>query len=81
MLSDLPIGRDLRRFRRISAMKQCHAAKLLQVSQGTASRWESGELRPEPRHRAEIEDLIRANTNSDADAALKTLVLTSSQAV
>lgn len=62
-------------------MKQGHAAELLQVSQGTVSRWESGDLHPEAHHRARIEGLIRANANSDADAALKRLILTSSEAV
>jgi transcriptional regulator with XRE-family HTH domain len=78
MIHDLPIGRSLRRFRRLNAMKQGHAAELLQVSQGTVSRWESGEVQPDGHHRMHIENLIRAKVGSQADAALKRLVLTSS---
>lgn len=62
-------------------MKQSHAAERLQVSQGTVSRWESGEVDPEAHHRVRIEELIRANASSDADAALRRLILTSSEAV
>lgn len=62
-------------------MKQGHAAELLEVSQGTVSRWESGEVQPEPRHRERIATLIRANVGSDADAALKRLVASSCQPV
>lgn len=81
MQLDLPVGRALRRFRRLSGMKQSHAAEVLKVSQGTVSRWENGTLAPDPAHRAGIEALIRANVSSDSDAALRRLVLTSSQAV
>ena len=62
-------------------MKQGYAAELLKVSQSTISRWESGELDPDADHRSRIENLIRANSSFDADAALKRLILTSSQAV
>lgn len=59
-------------------MKQGHAAQLLQVSQGTVSRWECGELHPDAQHRSCIEALIRANVDTDSDAGIKRLVLTSS---
>lgn len=62
-------------------MKQGHAAEVLRVSQGTVSRWESGEVEPDAHHRSSIEALIRANASPDADAALKRLVLTSTQPV
>jgi transcriptional regulator with XRE-family HTH domain len=62
-------------------MKQGHAAELLLVSQGTVSRWESGEIDPDAQHRSRIQALIRANANSDSDAALRRLILSSSQAV
>lgn len=78
---DLPVGRALRRFRRLSGMKQSHAAEILNVSQGTVSRWESGALLPDSFHRGKIETLIRANANSGSDAALRRLVLTSTQEV
>ena len=78
MPHDLPIGRALRRFRRLSGMKHRHAAELLQVSQGTVSRWESGEAHPDVEHRRGIEMLIRANASTSSDAALKRLVITSS---
>ena len=62
-------------------MKQGHSAELLRVSQATVSRWESGELQPDAHHRSCIEALIRANADTDSDAALRRLILTSSQAV
>lgn len=62
-------------------MKQSYAAEVLKVSQGTVSRWESGAVLPDPIHRAQIETLIRANVSSHCDAALRRLVLTSSQEV
>ncbi len=81
MIHDLPIGRALRRFRRLNGIKQGHFAELLAVSQGSVSRWESGTHEPDALHREKIAALIAAHTGDDTDAALKTLVETSSQAV
>ncbi|WP_447756821.1 helix-turn-helix domain-containing protein [Sphingopyxis fribergensis] len=81
MIHDLPVGRALRRFRRLNAIKQGHVAELLGVSQGSVSRWESGTHEPDAFHREEIAALIAAQTGNDADAALKRLVETSTQAV
>lgn len=81
MIHDLPIGRALRRFRRLNAIKQGHFAELLGVSQASVSRWESGTHEPETIHRDKIVELIAAQTGRDADAALKRLVETSTQAV
>ena len=81
MIHDLPIGRALRRFRRLNAIKQGHFAELLGVSQASVSRWESGTHEPETIHRDKIIELIAAQTGGDADAALKRLVETSTQAV
>lgn len=81
MIHDLPIGRALRRFRRLNAIKQGHFAELLGVSQASVSRWESGTHEPETIHRDKIVELISAQTGGDADAALKRLVETSTQAV
>lgn len=81
MIHDLPIGRALRRFRRLNAIKQGHFAELLGVSQASVSRWESGTHEPDAAHREKIAALIAAQTGSDADAALKRLVETSTQAV
>lgn len=81
MTQDLPIGRALRRFRRLNAIKQGHFAELLGVAQASVSRWESGTHEPDAAHREKIAALIAAQTGSDADAALKRLVETSTQAV
>ncbi|HET6524791.1 helix-turn-helix transcriptional regulator [Sphingopyxis sp.] len=81
MTQDLPIGRALRRFRRLNAIKQGHFAELLGVAQASVSRWESGAHEPDAAHREKIAALIAAQTGSDADAALKRLVETSTQAV
>lgn len=81
MPHELPIGRALRRFRRLNGVKQSHLAEVLQVTQATVSRWESGVLVPDPAHRGRIETLIRARTGNDADAALCRLIQTSSLAV
>ena len=81
MIHDLPIGRALRRFRRLNAVKQGHLAELLAVSQGTVSRWESGEHEPDEIHRERIAALIAARAGEGGDAAIKRLVETSSQAV
>jgi transcriptional regulator with XRE-family HTH domain len=77
MLHDLPVGRALRRFRRLNGIKQGHVAELLAVSQAAVSRWESGVHEPEAHQRERILDMIAANASNDADAALKRLIETS----
>lgn len=77
MIPDLPIGRALRRFRRLNGVKQGDVAERLGVSQGSVSRWESGGQEPEPAHRARIAAMIAAQCGSDGDAALKRLVSSS----
>jgi transcriptional regulator with XRE-family HTH domain len=77
MLHDLPVGRALRRFRRLNGIKQGHVAELLAVSQAAVSRWESGIHEPEAHQRTRILDLIAANASNDADATLKRLIETS----
>ncbi|MDC7809419.1 XRE family transcriptional regulator [Sphingomonas koreensis] len=74
MLHDLPLGRALRRFRRLNGIKQGHVAELLAVSQAAVSRWESGIHEPEAHQRERILDLIAANASNDADATLKRLI-------
>ncbi|TFI57322.1 XRE family transcriptional regulator [Sphingomonas parva] len=81
MLSELPIGLALRRFRRLNRVKQSAVAGLLGVSQGCVSRWESGAHRPEAAQRARIVRLISAAVGSDHDAALRRLVETSQHPV
>lgn len=81
MIPDLPVGRALRRFRRLNGIKQGHVAELLDVSQGSVSRWESGAHEPETCHRDRIVAMIAANANNDADAALRRLVSSSTLAV
>lgn len=81
MILDLPAGRALHRFRRLNSIKQGHIAELLNVSQGTVSRWESGAHEPEIHHRKRIFAMIAARANNDADAALRRLVCSSTMAV
>lgn len=81
MLRDIPMGPALRRFRRLNGIKQGDFAERLSVSQGTVSRWENGTHEPDAPHREKISDFIAAHAANDADAALKRLVETSSQAV
>ena len=74
---DLPLGRALRRFRRLNGIKQGHVAELLSVSQAAVSRWESGVHEPEPHQRERIREIIAAKANNNADATLKRLIETS----
>jgi transcriptional regulator with XRE-family HTH domain len=74
MISDLPIGVALRRFRRLNMVKQSAVAETLGVSQGCVSRWESGAHRPDSAQRDRIVQLIAASAGNDQDAALKRLV-------
>jgi transcriptional regulator with XRE-family HTH domain len=77
MIADLPVGRALRRFRRLNGIKQGHVAELLGVSQGSVSRWESGTHEPEAWQRDRIVEFIAAHAGNDADVALKRLVTSS----
>lgn len=81
MILDLPVGRALRRFRVFNGIKQGHVAELLGVSQGSVSRWESGEHEPEALHRDRVFELIAAGATNDADAALRRLVSSSTTEV
>jgi transcriptional regulator with XRE-family HTH domain len=74
MISELPIGLALRRFRRLNMVKQSAVAERLGVSQGCVSRWESGAHRPEAAQRDRIVQLIAASAGNDQDAGLKRLV-------
>lgn len=76
-----PIGQALRRFRRTNGMKQEHLAELLNVSQGTVSRWESGAHEPEIAQRHRILDIVAAHADNDSDLAIRRLVEQSSAAV
>jgi transcriptional regulator with XRE-family HTH domain len=78
VLKELPIGRALRRFRRLNAIKQSHAAEVFNVSQATISRWESGAHEPEMEQRQRITAMIAAHPGTAADGALKRLIETSS---
>jgi transcriptional regulator with XRE-family HTH domain len=74
MVSELPIGLALRRFRRLNMVKQSAVAERLGVSQGCVSRWESGVHRPDLAQRERIVRLIAASPGNDRDSALKRLV-------
>ena len=77
MEHDLPIGRALRRFRRLNGIKQGHVAELLAVSQGSVSRWEAGTHEPDAANQDRIASIIAASAGAGSDAALKRLVATS----
>ncbi|HEX8062230.1 MAG TPA: helix-turn-helix transcriptional regulator [Allosphingosinicella sp.] len=81
MISELPIGIALRRFRRLNLVKQSAVAESLGVSQGCVSRWESGAHRPDPAQRERIVRLICASAGDDRDAGLKRLVESSRRPV
>jgi transcriptional regulator with XRE-family HTH domain len=77
MLTHLPLGRGLRRFRRLHGIKQSHLAESLGVSQGSVSRWESGTHEPEGLYRKRILAMVAARASEAGDAALTRLVSTS----
>jgi transcriptional regulator with XRE-family HTH domain len=77
MPGPIALGRNLRRFRRLQGIKQCHLAEMLGVSQGSVSRWESGVHEPDDAARERIEALIAVRVDSGGDAALKRLILSS----
>jgi transcriptional regulator with XRE-family HTH domain len=81
MISELPIGLALRRFRRLNMVKQSAIAERLGVSQGCVSRWESGTHRPDSAQRGRIVQLICASAGDDRDAALRRLVESSQRPV
>jgi hypothetical protein len=81
MISELPIGLALRRFRRLNMVKQSAVAERLSVSQGCVSRWESGVHRPDPGQRDRIVRMIAAAAGNDRDAGLKRLVESSRRPV
>lgn len=74
------LGRSLRAWRVARRVKQAHAAEILQVSQATVSRWESGALLPSPREAVRLVDLLAARPEAAADRALLELVETSTGA-
>lgn len=78
MIHDLPVGRALRRFRRLNGIKQGHVAEMLAVSQGSVSRWEAGTHEPDAANRDRIAGIIATSTGAASDATLKRLVTTSS---
>ena len=67
----------MRRYRRLNGVKQSHVADLLEVTQATVSRWESGAHEPEAAHRDRIVAMIAARADNDGDAALRRLIETS----
>jgi len=74
----LSVGKALRRFRRLNGIKQSRISEMLNVSQGSVSRWESGAHEPDDQVRDRIIDMIAAHPSNDSDTALKRLVLNAS---
>lgn len=52
-------GAQLRRFRRLRALKQTALAEIVGVDQATVSRWESGRQNPDLRMQQRLRDLMR----------------------
>ena len=52
-------GAQLRRFRRLRALKQAALAELIGVDQATVSRWESGRQSPDLAMQQRLRDLMR----------------------
>jgi len=68
------LGRSLRSWRALRRVKQQALGSLLRVSQGTVSRWESGQLMPSPPEQRALRELLSARLDSAADHALARLV-------
>jgi transcriptional regulator with XRE-family HTH domain len=68
------LGRSLRIWRALRRMKQSHAAELLDVSQATVSRWESGHQVPTPPEYDALRMLMAARLDGAADHWLGRLV-------
>lgn len=75
------LGPALKTWRLLRRMKQSHAAELLDVSQATISRWESGSQEPVGRQAERLAALMAARLDGAADAALAELVRHSRDAV
>jgi transcriptional regulator with XRE-family HTH domain len=75
------LGRSLRTWRAIRRIKQAHAAELLQVSQATVSRWESGHAAPDPEDVLRLRRLMAARLDSASDAVLARLICQSTAPV
>lgn len=75
------LGRSLQRWRTLRRIKQQHAADLLRVSQATISRWENGQLAPDPDEQWRLRELMQARLDSAADRELARLVSHSQAAV
>ena len=75
------LGRALRRQRQLQGLKQSHVAELLQVTQGTVSRWERGSHRPTRDQVRRLTHFLQAASDNNSDNALKRLVETSLLAV
>lgn len=74
-------GFTLKRMRRLSGMKQSHIAELMGVTQSTVSRWESGVLAMTGEQAKALQSLFATHPSSAQDAALKSLVESSSASV
>ena len=76
--SPLPhFGPRLRRLRRLRGLKQGVLAEWAGVAQTTVSRWEAGELEPQPAVAEKLLVQLAASVNGRADAPLRRLVETS----
>jgi len=75
------LGRSLRTWRALRRVKQQALASMLDVSQATVSRWESGQLVPSPAEQRALRQLLSARLDSAADRALANLVTHASHPV
>lgn len=75
------LGPALKTWRLLRRVKQSHAAELLNISQATISRWESGLQEPVGPQAGRLAALMAARLDGAADAALAELVRHSHDAV
>lgn len=70
----LQLGRSLRIWRSLRRLKQQAVASLMEVSQTTVSRWESGQASPTLPEQHRLREMMAARLDSAADFALGRLV-------
>jgi transcriptional regulator with XRE-family HTH domain len=71
------LGARLRRLRRIRGLKQSVVAEFAGVAQTTASRWERGEIDPEPELARRLLTMLAGSTCNLDDGPLRRLIETS----
>jgi transcriptional regulator with XRE-family HTH domain len=71
----------LRRYRTVRGIKQIHLAEIINVSQGTISKWENGTTTPNAGQYFQIIELLGANPSAVQDTWLARLIETSHERI